>query len=152
MRPIKDLIGENQLRALTWKEPYATLMLCGKIETRTWYTDYRGWVLICAAKVSYQKDSVKRISGTQITKINAAFGIDDQFKGSGYNGYAFAVGKLVDCRGMTHKDEGMCFVDYYPDLWCHLYENVQKIDPFQWKGKQGWSIVKPEIIRQIQLL
>jgi hypothetical protein len=46
----------QEIRALTWKEPYASLMLHGKIETRTWYTKYRGLVLICAGLKHYNEN------------------------------------------------------------------------------------------------
>lgn len=49
-----DLI-KSPLRALSWKEPYATLMLHGKVETRTWPTDYRGLVLNCVALKDYAR-------------------------------------------------------------------------------------------------
>ena len=152
MKPLTDLIGYNELRALSWKEPYGSLMLQGKIETRTWYTDYRGWVLMCASKVPYPREVVYGISGEQMHRINATFGFDDQYKGAGYCGYAFAVGFLAECRRMKESDEKAAYVTYYPDLFSHIYEKVQKIEPFPWRGSQGWRIVKPETINQIILL
>lgn len=41
------------IRALSTKQPYASLMLHGKVETRTWDSKYLGWVLICASKQAY---------------------------------------------------------------------------------------------------
>ena len=51
------------IKALSWKQPYASLMLKGKIETRSWPTNYRGLVLICASKAPY---SIKEIKGNYI--------------------------------------------------------------------------------------
>lgn len=152
MKLLTELIGDEQLLALTWKEPFGSLMLQGKIETRTWATNYRGWVLMCAGKQAYPRETVFKISGDQAIRINAAFGFDDQYKGAGYCGYAFAVGYLEDCRPMTKQDERQCYVEYYPDLYCHVYRDVQKIEPFQWRGTQGWKTVPPDILRQIKLL
>jgi hypothetical protein len=45
---------DQKLMALSWKQPYAELMLHGKIETRTWQTKYRGWVMVCASKQPYE--------------------------------------------------------------------------------------------------
>jgi len=65
-------------------------------------------------------------------------------------GNAIAIGRLVNCRPMNPEDEDKCFVQYHPDLYCHIYENVKAIKPFPWKGMQGWTILTSEQIRQIQ--
>jgi hypothetical protein len=149
------------IMALSWKAPYAQLMLRGKVETRTWPAKYRGWVLICCSKVPY--------SGAQLTEIAGA----DQFdrilnydliipKMSLDFGYAIAIGKLVDCRPMTIDDEIDCFVQYKEpwietktlvsgvvkekrkQLWCHVYENVIPIQHFPFTGGQGWRSLTDE--------
>ena len=79
MRQLTDLIGDSPLRALTWKEPYASLMLQDKIETREWYTKYRGWVLMCCGKEPYPREDIIRMSWEQIERINAAFGLNDRY-------------------------------------------------------------------------
>jgi hypothetical protein len=66
-----------------------------------------------------------------------------------YEGKAIAIGRLTDCRPMKLEDEDKCFVQYCPDLFCHIYENVQAIKPFPWKGSQGWKEVSIEIKNQI---
>jgi hypothetical protein len=155
MTPLTDLIGDKPLRALTLNEPFASLMLQDKIETRKWPTKYRGWVLICAAKKPYSFIDLQRMSRSQINRINAAFGFDDLYRGEAegyYCGYAFAVGRLVDCRPMKPEDESRCYVDWVKGLHCHIYENIAKIEPFQWKGVQGWKTVDPDLVRKIILL
>ena len=155
MRYLTELIGNNPLRALSWKEPYGSLMLQGKVETRTWPTNYRGWVLMCASKQPYRKDAVMRISRSQTGRINAAFGFDDLYMGEAegyYRGYAFAVGALIDCRPMEPKDEGICYVDWYKHLYCHVYDSVQRIETIPWRGTQGWRTVSPDVIKKIILL
>lgn len=145
-----DLFGNKEIRVLSWKEPFATLMLHGKIETRTWFTSYRGLVLICASKVTYTEAEIIRISGevqTQriFTTMNSK-GIKEQC------GYAIAVGELVDCRMMREVDEDKCFVVWNPDLYCHIYENVRAIKPLPWKGSLGWRKLDQGIINQIEYL
>ena len=72
------------------------------------------------------------------------------------SGQAIAVGKLVTSRPMTKADEDACFVEYRDpwyepvlkngeqigtrkkQLFCHIYEDVHAIEPFDWKGSQGW--------------
>ena len=40
-RMIQEIASGAPIRSLVWKEPFASLMLQGKIETRTWSTKYR---------------------------------------------------------------------------------------------------------------
>jgi hypothetical protein len=70
----------------------------------------------------------------------------------GFEGKAIAIGRLIDCRPMRKEDEDKCFVQFFPDLFCHVYTDVQAIKPFPWKGKQGWSEVSPEVKSKIILL
>lgn len=136
------------MKALSWKEPFASLMLKGKIETRTWHTHYRGWVLICSSKQPYAVYEVQRIAG------------DEQFERimncTQWNtfdlGKAIAVGRLVDCRKMVKEDEDKCFVQFREGRYCHVYENVIKIMPFYWKGTTRWKNVPDETINQIKYL
>ena len=52
-------------------------------------------------------------------------------------GYAIMVGNLVDCRLMKPEDEHACFVKYSSSLWCHIYEDVKRIEPIPFKGRQA---------------
>jgi len=140
------------MKALTWKQPFASLMLHGKIETRTWKANVRGTVLICASKVPYNLNQVLDISGDyQLTRIMNTLALPDPGNFGDLNcGYAIAMGDLIDCRPMKPTDEDDCFVQYNPDLWCHIYEDVRAIIPIPFKGKQGWSEVYDDILHQIQ--
>jgi len=126
------------VKALSWKEPFASLMLHGKIEPRTWKTNYRGLVLICTSQKPYSYREVERIAGKiqneRILEISASINF--------IYGYAIATGRLIDCRPMQPEDENKCFVKYNPELYCHVYENVKAIRPFAWKGKRGWTAWK----------
>lgn len=138
--------------ALSWKQPYASLMLHGKIETRRWSTAYRGWVLICASKTPYSTDQVFNITGdipllSTVLKFRPGYCIKDMVLGK-----AIAIGRLVDCRPMQPEDAEKAFVEYYSDLFCHVYEDVQSIMPIPWKGTQGWKEVSMEVKEQISLL
>lgn len=145
---------EQKLRALSWKQPYAELMLHGKIETRTWNTNYRGWVLICASKVGYNFNQVYNISGgNQTPRITDILGRNNDHWLNNYrSGMAIAIGRLIDCRPMVKEDEDKCFVEYFNDLYCHIYEDVKAIEPFEWKGSQGWREVPDEIKTQIKFI
>ena len=136
------------MKALSWKEPFASLMLHGKIETRTWPTDYRGPVLICVSKKMYTLAEELAISGQeQFSRISQLLGRDHQY----HFGHAIAAGMLVGCRPMIPEDEDDCFVQYREELWCHLYSNIVALDPpLPWKGSQRWRDVPREFINKIR--
>ncbi|MBS4056536.1 MAG: hypothetical protein KGZ82_04375 [Bacteroidales bacterium] len=129
------------IKALSWRQPYADLMLMGKIETRTWPTNYRGWVLICSSKRPYFLDQVINISGSEhLLRIFDQMEAYNRFTQK--DGYAIGIGRLIDCRPMTKEDEDACYVNYFPGLYCHVYSDVQPLrSPFPWKGSQGWRTV-----------
>lgn len=137
--------------ALSWKQPFGMAMLHGKIETRSWNTNYRGPVLICTSKKAYDLATVKRISGEKLF-IDMCLKMDNDTATIDLNGYAIAIGNLVDCRPMTPEDEAETFVKYSEGLYCHVYADVKPIRPFLWKGTRGWKTVDPETVKQIQLL
>lgn len=145
-----ELLSGVKLLALSWKEPFASLMLYGKIETRVWPTKYRGLVLICSTKTDYSQQTIIDITGKQFGR---AMDILQQNKinWNETKGKAIAIGRLVDCRKMLPGDEEKCFVKYYHNLFCHIYEDVQPIKPIIWKGKQGWTSVSQDFIRSIEL-
>ncbi|WP_428661865.1 hypothetical protein [Runella sp.] len=120
----------------------------GKIETRTWYTSYRGLVLLCASKASYSQESVEAICGPeQFKRVIETLQYDDTLD---FEGFALAVGRLVDCRPMVKADEDKAFVTYFPELYCHVYEDVTPIKPFEIRGCQGWKKLESGIWDQIE--
>ena len=140
----------QELRALSWKQPYATMMLHGKVETRTWPTDYRGWVLICASKKPYTLEEVVKISGAGYTNNMLPKLIGKKFHEQ-FNGHAIAVGYLQHCERMLSIFNDT-YVKYKPGLFLHHYASVQAIHPIPWTGTQGWKTVSDEFKDQIILL
>ncbi len=145
-----DLFGNTPIRALTWKQPYASLMLHGKIETRKWPTTYRGPVLICAGKAPYKMVEVRILSGIEQAMRIFDYMLSDEGKNMPH-GVAIAIGTLVDCRKMLPADADKCFVAYRPDLYCHIYKDVRAIEQFEFKGSQGWRILNDDVIKKIKL-
>lgn len=145
-----DLFGKEEVRALSWKQPYGLLMLKphNKIETRTWKTGYRGKVLMCASKMAYTTESIINISGEKQYDRIMPLVEGKQL----HLGQAFAVGELIHCRKMTRADEDICFVEYHPDRWLHIYTAVQAIEPFDWKGCQGWKKLLETDKRKIKFI
>lgn len=150
MKQIPLYESQPAVRALTWKQPFASLMLRGKIETRTRKTNIRGKVLICAGAQPYGYTTLTEITGNPVSVIGLLHHAE-MSKRLPF-GKAIAIGELVDCRLMTEADEEKCFVRYRPGLWCWIFENVQAIEPFPFKGKQGWSFITPEVEAQIKVL
>lgn len=141
------------MRALSWKQPYCSLMLppYNKVETRIWSTKYRGWVLMCASLQPYSHDQLLSIAGEyQADRIYRAFGETEKLDQA--RGNAIAIGRLIDCRPMRPIDEDFCYVEFNPQLYCHIYDHVHPIFPIPWKGKQGWSTVSQDILSQITIL
>lgn len=158
----------TELRALSWKQPFASLMLHGKIETRVWDTKYRGWVLICASKSPYNYDQTRHISGYEqylriyeTLKLGGAKGLWPTF------GKAIAIGRLVNSWPMKYQHSDLCFVEYHEPwlhtsaktgkkickrLWCHVYEDVQPIEPMTWHGSQGWTGCSDYLKQQINII
>lgn len=144
---------DKRIRALSWKEPFASLMLHGKIETRTWATGYRGWVLICASKAPYGGQVLKSICGErQMGRAKEALHSSLRHQNDYPYGKAIAIGYLANCRMMAPSDADMCFVNYRDDLYCHIYKDVQAIEPFDWKGSQGWRTLGDEDKKKIKLV
>lgn len=151
-----DKYPNQSVRALSWKQPFASLMLHGKAETRVWDTKYRGWVLICASKSPYSLNKLKEISGmTQLNRIMEYLptGVLAQ-----RTGVAIAIGYLTATKYMAdHKSdieymENKTFVKYADGLWIHEYSDVQPIVPFDWNGKLLWSTLDEETKSKIILL
>ena len=109
------------MKALSLKEPWASLLLEGKktIETRKWTTDYRGKILLCA---SLQPSS-------QIA------------------GFAFATAELVDCRPMTKEDEVKAYCPVYDRANAWILEDIIPLDvKFRVKGHLGlFDVEIPEV-------
>jgi hypothetical protein len=145
---MKQFTPDQPMRALSLKQPFASLMFNGKsLETRTWPTKYRGWVLVCSSKNAYPWNIVRDISGsTQFDRI-----LDLTKSGMIMpEGKAIGIGRLINCREMTNEDQDNAFVRMnaswiWPKLWCHVYEDLQPIpSPFLWQGSQGWKQVSLE--------
>src|ERR1035437_5544826 len=141
---MNDLFGNQEIKALSWKEPFATMMLYGKIETRTWHTNYRGLVLICASKVAYSLNAELNICGGEQHRRLLDVLCEHHLNLTDTYGMAIGIGYLFCCRPMAEFDEDKTFVQYNPDLFCHIYRDVKAIKPFAWKGKMGWKTLTEE--------
>ncbi len=99
------------MKALSIKEPWATKIYTGEktIETRTWKTNYRGDILLCAS-------------------LNPK---------SDLSGFAFAIAELKDVKVMTKEDEKLACCEVYPRAYSWVLENIRIIPLFKVKGQLG---------------
>lgn len=151
MKITKDQILQSEVRMLTLNEPFASLMaFFDKDETRNRDTKVRGLVCIHSAKNPYQNSVIYNICGdTQFYRIQELN--IDKLK---YMGKIIAIGYLVGtkCMGDYTENSGAVdiienktYVKYNPDLWIWEFEDMTPVEPIYVKGKQGWSILTPEL-------
>jgi hypothetical protein len=104
------------VKALSVRQPWAYLIATGKktVECRSWRTDYRGPLLICASgrAVIYEDERLEA-------------------------GNALCIVELVDVRPFLKKHCTMACMKYAPDpgSWAWMFQKAILIDPFPVKGK-----------------
>jgi len=102
------MIITTELKGLSIREPWAGYIRDGPkdIETRTWHTNYRGWLLLCAS----QKPKGK------------------------YSSNAFALAKISDSRPMIKADEPRALVKAKQGLFSWVLSEIVPLNPFPVKG------------------
>lgn len=155
------------MKLITLWEPWASLMAIGakRIETRHWYTPYRGWIAIHAAKGGLSKRELLDTCGdspfAEALRGNVSLGID---------GFAFPFGKivavanLVDCKMFVDlnprvekslppgymlppPEPELSFGDYTQCRYGLITENVFRLpQPIPFKSRQGTLLDVPEDI------
>jgi hypothetical protein len=157
----KDEIDMMPVRALSWKQPYATMMLYGKAETRVWSTNYRGLVLICSSWKEFTYAKQMEISGAaQVRRMRQKMAINSF---PALDGHALAIGRLHNCKSMADyaptRDskeveaiENLTYVRFYLDLFVFEFKDVRPIQPMPWKGSQKWRTITQEDKNNIILL
>lgn len=134
----------RSMKAISLWEPWASAMATGhkRNETRSWGTDYRGDLLICAAKRVPSPDELLLLADVlgnlQITP-----------------GCAVCVVELYDMKStnaigskIAGTDEWY-LGDYSPGRFAWLTRNVRRIPPTPWRGKQGLWTLTPDEIKQL---
>jgi hypothetical protein len=121
------------MKAISIKQPWAWAIFNGKpVENRTWYSHYRGELLIHASK-KFDYDGYIWLT-KNIYKPSDVPRVQD-FEQGGFVGKV----KMVDC------------VEYHPSPfffgpWGFVFANVKSIDFIPYKGQQGIFNVPDEII------
>ncbi len=114
------------MKALSLTQPWAHLVLIGQktIETRTWLTQHRGDLLICA--------TVER--SRRVRETAAAFGLDHKQL---VYGCALCVVDLYIVRPMTRLDEPSALCEITPGRVAWHLRNVRPVVPFKVVGSLG---------------
>jgi len=101
------------MKAISLHQPWATLIRQGgkTIETRTWYTSYRGDLLI----VSTKKPQIPGL----------------------LSGFALCIVELIECRPMLVTDEKAARCPWRRDLYSWVLTDIRPIQPFRVRGRQG---------------
>jgi hypothetical protein len=115
----------DAIPALTVWQPWASLIATGAkhIETRTWKTDYRGWLAIHAAK--------KPVDISEYPGLFDLLPDDSEFP----LGAVVAIVHLSDCKEMTQEliaqqsEQEILCGDWQPGRFAWVLDNIQLIDP-----------------------
>lgn len=175
-----DLFGNlnnnepEAIRTLGLYQPFASLMLHGKIETR-WVLEGRkppfpiGKYLFYSTKKGCSNEQIFDWCGKDMyDHILKVLKNDDT---SLLNGYAIAIGDLVRVRKLECHEENIAFVKFvgkktvfntndgsFSDprvkvQWALVFDNVKPIQPFEWNfGAQGIGKVPDSEMGKIKFL
>lgn len=142
---------DNKIRTLCWYQPFAFLMLHGKIETRLVKKGKKppfplGTYVGYAAKKSLSIEESLAIMGEEnYERMDRLSSLDTWACNTGN---ALFMGDLVEIRKMQPEDEAATFVKYeeHPthDRWCLIFQNIKRLMPFEIKGKQGVGFLTEE--------
>jgi len=122
------------IKAISLWEPWATAMAMNikKVETRSWPTNYRGMLLICAAKKKMSNEAM------EVHWIAESYG----FKIEPHYGMAVAIVDLIRCDVITLFEP--CSLehalgDYRAGRFAWTTNLLKRLkNPFPVKGKQGF--------------
>lgn len=117
------------MKAISIKQPFASLILEGKktIETRTWKTDYRGPLLICAGKKFHSglflRDGFLHNAKGYATAKNLPMGV------------MLCVVDLLGCRKMEAWQRYAACCPWGQELWAWELANVRPVQPSAIRGQ-----------------
>ena len=161
------------MKTLSLWQPWATLIAIGakRIETRSWYTPYRGPLAIHAAK-THNQDMIDAMMLEPFRYALKSAGLKCEMRAvGGYHadqiplGCVVATCDLVECiKVETHtmfpnslnsrippNEPERSFGDYTPGRYAWFLENIQPVNPFPFKGRQQLFEVPDELITQEQI-
>jgi len=138
------------MRAISLWEPWATAMRLGlkTVDSRGWYTGYRGPLLICAAKRCVKRDIMEVFEDWRWKLTGTA--LDGLMLDNLHFGMAVCRVDLADCRPTSEIRKTLSPEDYYTGNYDSgrfgwITKNLQVFEPFPVKGKQRFfDVPNPE--------
>lgn len=145
------------MRLLSLWEPWASLMAIGakKNETRSWSTEYRGWLAIHASKGGLRIGEMSSLMSNPIFQV-ALKGVKLA------SGEIVAIVRLVDCvptesllclspRHPRLTPEEEAFGDYAPGRFAWITTDVFRLpEPIPYRGRQGLVELENSTIEHIR--
>lgn len=133
------------MKAISLIQPWGTLIYdeIKTIETRTWGTEHRGDLLICAGK-KFQHD-YSDIEADLLKKVFRAHGYKPKLEHK--QGVALCVVKLIHVRDMTEDDVLMACYPCTPGRKAWLITEVRPVKPVPIKGKLSLFDVDDSLIK-----
>ena len=152
---MSDLFGnptvtpKEPIRTLGLWQPFASLMLHGKVETRKVRKGKKPpfpngkYLLYSTLKATPEATLHEWCSPEQLDNIKGLLRFEDT---RDLCGFALLVAELRGVTKMSKHDEAVAFIQYkeHPehDVWMLVFEDIQRIEPFAWKfGGQGVGFV-----------
>lgn len=135
------------MKGLSVRQPWAWMIAANikPIETRTWYTAYRGEILIVSSKRPAVLESHRR-QLTAITTLNGRTYTEHFATGS-----ALCIVRLMDCRPMTRGDERFAWCAMYPGAFSWVVQFMHRIDvPFEVKGSLGLFVLDDGVLQKVR--
>lgn len=148
------------MKLISLWEPWATLMAIGakRIETRSWRTDYRGWLAIHASKGGLSKRELATVlEGEEFRRC-----LDGEQLSPGR---IVAVVRLIDCLPMDGQGCLSGVFEEYPELdtprerhfgdfsfgrWAWVTDELIRLqEPIPFTSRQGLVDIPAELRRQI---
>ena len=126
MKNLEEILHGTPARGLSIQEPYASLLATGRkhFETRSYPTNYRGWIVIHAGKKTYpgyQDDPALMSLCDGLELVSGAF---------------IAVARLTDCIPMT-------------DAFIASLSASERAAGFYSPGRYAWKIEDVTPIQQV---
>lgn len=161
--------GAGKIRTLGFYQPFGSLMLNGKIETR-WVRKGKkppfplGKYVFYTTQKACDTFTLFQWCGAEIMLSITNVLQNDSTKN--LKGVALGIGELAEVRPLTIEDEAMAFVKFVGEKteviedvevtkvqWALIFKNVQPFKPFEWKhGKQGVGFLPDELYSKVECL
>ena len=166
--------GACKIRTLGFYQPFGSLMLNGKIETR-WVRKGKkppfplGKYVFYTTQKSCDMFTLFQWCGAEIMLSITNTLQNDSTKD--LKEVALGIGELVEVRPLTIEDEAMAFVKFVGEKtelingvevtkvqWALIFKNLKPFEPFDWKindksiGKQGVGFLPDEFYSKVESL